>query len=71
MNYYKLNKLCQLRKFIDYKASPFLFRSLISSQLDYCNILYFGILKYLIQILQQLVSFWYLILQRGPISLVY
>ena len=52
-SYFQLHKKNQLRKFLDNKTLNSLAHALISSQLDYCNILYFGIPDYLIKKLQQ------------------
>ena len=50
--YYHLKDLRRIRKFLSVETAALLANSMISSRLDYCNILLYGISKYKLQKIQ-------------------
>ena len=52
--YYNLKDLRRIRKFLDVETAALLANSMISSQLDYCNSLLYGVSKYNVAKLQKI-----------------
>ena len=52
LSYFQLTKIRQIRKYISDSVAKKLIHAFISSSLDYCNSLYYGLPKYMIAKLQ-------------------